>query len=90
LGGWGPLWSGIGIGELIPPNSGARGAHRHKIYVVGHDLRELMAVVLIKGGTESLWQIANGLLIQLRLSAGGPDGSQQNGHYCGTKRVMLT
>ncbi len=52
-------------------------AHGHKVYVIGHDLRELVAIVLVKGRTEGPRQVVNSLLIGLRLGVRARDGSQR-------------
>lgn len=40
-----------------------RGAHHNEIYVVSHELRKLMAVMVAEGRAESSWKLVNRLLI---------------------------
>jgi hypothetical protein len=49
------------------------GRNGYEIYVIRRDFREFVSVVLGPGTTKSLWKLAGGFFIRLRLSPGRQD-----------------
>jgi hypothetical protein len=45
------------------------GANGDEIHIVRHNLRHFVAVVIIERRAESLWQLAGGLLVWVRVVA---------------------